>query len=34
MGFDLAVAERTVYLTFDDQTLSGTVALHLLGYGA
>jgi uncharacterized protein YaeQ len=34
MCFDLAVSERTVYLTFDDQTLSGTVALQRLGDGA
>jgi uncharacterized protein YaeQ len=28
MGFDLAVSERALYLTFDDQTLSGTVSSH------
>jgi uncharacterized protein YaeQ len=29
MGFDLAVSERALYLTFDDQTtLSGTVTSH------
>jgi uncharacterized protein YaeQ len=31
MAFDLAVTERTVYLTFDDQTLSGSVTPHRLG---
>jgi uncharacterized protein YaeQ len=31
MGFDLAVSERTLYLTFDDQTLSGAVSAHRLG---
>jgi uncharacterized protein YaeQ len=34
MCFDLAVTERSLYLTFDDQTLSGTVALHRLGDAA
>jgi uncharacterized protein YaeQ len=31
MCFDLAVSERSLYLTFDDQTLSGTVASHRVG---
>jgi uncharacterized protein YaeQ len=31
MCFDLAVTERSLYLTFDDQTLSGTVASHRVG---
>jgi hypothetical protein len=34
MCFDLALNERTAHLTFDDQSLSGTVALHLRGDGA
>jgi uncharacterized protein YaeQ len=28
MCFDLAVSERTLYLTFDDQTLSGNVTAY------
>jgi uncharacterized protein YaeQ len=28
MCFDLAVSERTLYLTFDDQTLTGNVTPH------
>jgi uncharacterized protein YaeQ len=28
MCFDLAVSERTLYLTFDDQTLHGNVSSH------
>jgi uncharacterized protein YaeQ len=31
MCFDLAVSERSLYLTFDDQTLSGSVTPHRLG---
>jgi uncharacterized protein YaeQ len=31
MRFDLAVTERTLYLTLDDQALSGTVTPHRLG---
>ena len=34
MCFDLAVTERSLYLTFDDLTLSGAVALHRLGDAA
>jgi uncharacterized protein YaeQ len=34
MCFDLAVTERTLYLTFDDQTLSGTVTPQRLGAAA
>ena len=34
MCFDLAVSERTLYLTFDDQTLSGNVTPHRLGSAA
>jgi uncharacterized protein YaeQ len=30
MSFDLAVSERSLYLTFDDQTLSGNVTPHRL----
>jgi uncharacterized protein YaeQ len=30
MSFDLAVTERSLYLTLDDQTLSGTVTAHRL----
>ena len=31
MCFDLAVSERSLYLTFDDQSLSGAVTLYRLG---
>ena len=31
MCFDLAVTEGSLYLTFDDQTLSGNVTPHRLG---
>ena len=31
MCFDLAVSERSLYLSFDDQTLSSTVTPHRLG---
>jgi uncharacterized protein YaeQ len=31
MCFDLAVTERSLYLSFDDQTLSGSVTAHRLG---
>ena len=31
MAFDLAVTERSLYLTFDDLTLSGTVTPHRSG---
>jgi uncharacterized protein YaeQ len=31
MGLDLAVTERWLYLTFDDQTLSGSVTPHRAG---
>jgi len=31
MGFDLAVSEGSLYLSFDDATLSGTVTAHRLG---
>lgn len=34
MCFDLAVTERSLYLTFDDQTLSGSVTAHRLGAAA
>lgn len=34
MSFDLAVSERSLYLTFDDQTLSGSVTPHRLGDAA
>lgn len=30
MSFDLAVSERTLYLTLDEQTLTGAVTLHRL----
>ncbi|MFI4867993.1 MAG: YaeQ family protein [Steroidobacterales bacterium] len=31
MGFDLAVTERSLYLSFDDQTLSASVTPHRVG---
>jgi hypothetical protein len=31
MAFDLAVSEGSLYLTFDDQTLSGNVTPYRLG---
>jgi uncharacterized protein YaeQ len=34
MCFDLAVSERTLYLTFDDQTLSGNVTPYRPGTAA
>jgi uncharacterized protein YaeQ len=33
MCFDLAVSERSLYLTFDDATLSGSVTAQRLGAG-
>jgi hypothetical protein len=30
MCFDLAVSERSLYLTFDDETLNGSVTAHRL----
>jgi uncharacterized protein YaeQ len=33
MSFDLAVSERSLYLTLDDQTLSGSVTSHRAGGG-
>jgi uncharacterized protein YaeQ len=30
MSFDLAVSERSLYLTFDDATLTGPVTAHRL----
>jgi uncharacterized protein YaeQ len=30
MSFDLAVNERSLYLTFDDATLNGSVTAHRL----
>ena len=34
MSFDLAVSERTLYLTFDDQTLTGNVTPYRAGAAA
>jgi uncharacterized protein YaeQ len=34
MSFDLAVSERTLYLTFDDQTLTGNVMAFRAGAAA
>jgi hypothetical protein len=34
MSFDLAVSERTLYLTFDDQTLTGNVTPYRSGAAA
>jgi uncharacterized protein YaeQ len=34
MSFDLAVSERTLYLTFDDQTLTGNVTAYRSGAAA
>ncbi len=34
MGFDLAVTGRSLYLSFDDETLSGSVTAHRVGSAA